>query len=170
MHRLVAALGGLSAAPLDAGSAWFEPSSLQVTSVDVGNPATNVIPATATARLNIRFNDHHSGAALEDWLRVRIGANAERFELDVVVSGESFLTEAGPVVQRLRRAIGRACGTEPRLDTGGGTSDARFIARYCPVAEFGLVGKTMHQVDEQVPLAELHALTDAYRAVLAEFA
>jgi succinyl-diaminopimelate desuccinylase len=170
IHRLVAALGALTASPLDGGSEWFQPSSLQVTSIDVGNAATNVVPGSATARLNIRFNDHHSGAALEQWLRARIGAHAERFDLDVVVSGESFLTEPGPLVQRLRQAIGRACGTVPVLDTGGGTSDARFIARYCPVAEFGLVGQTMHQADEQVPVAELHALTDAYRSVLAEFA
>ncbi len=170
VHRLVAALHDLTAAPLDAGSAWFEPSSLQVTSVDVGNTATNVVPAAATARLNIRFNDHHSGATLEAWLREAIGRHAERFDLEVDVSGESFLTEPGPLVRRLRDAVGRACGTEPRLDTGGGTSDARFIARYCPVAEFGLVGATMHQVDEGVPVAELHALTDAYRAVLAAFA
>ncbi len=170
VHRLVAALHDLTAAPLDDGNAWFEPSSLQVTSVDVGNLATNVVPAKATARLNIRFNDHHSGASLEAWLREAIGGRAERFDLEVDVSGESFLTEPGPLVGRLRDAIGRACGTEPRLDTGGGTSDARFIARYCPVAEFGLVGATMHQVDEGVPVAELHALTDAYRAVLAAFA
>ena len=86
------------------------------------------------------------------------------------VSGESFLTQPGPLVERLQAAIARACGRTPRLDTGGGTSDARFIAHYCPVAEFGLVGATMHQVDERVPVAELHALADVYRAVLAEFA
>ena len=170
VHRMVRVLSALTAAPLDAGSAWFEPSTLQVTSIDVGNAATNVIPAAAEARLNIRFNDHHSGAALEAWLRAAIGQHAARFDLQVSISGESFLTEPGPLVDRLRAAIGRACGTEPRLDTGGGTSDARFIARYCPVAEFGLVGATMHQADERVPVAELRALADAYRAVLTEFA
>ncbi len=169
VHRLVAGLSALTAAPLDAGSTWFEPSTLQLTSIDVGNPATNVIPAQATARLNIRFNDHHSGAALEAWLRAAIAPHAPRFDLVVQVSGESFLTQPGPLVDRLRAAIAGACGIEPRLDTGGGTSDARFIARHCPVAEFGLVGATMHQVDERVPVSELRALAGAYRAVLAAF-
>lgn len=169
IHRLVRALGALTAAPLDAGSDWFEPSSLQVTSVDVGNPATNVIPATARAKLNIRFNDLHTGAALTAWLRAAISQHAERFDLDIAISGESFLTKPGPLVDTLRHAIATATGIDPRLDTGGGTSDARFIARYCPVAEFGLVGATMHQVDERVPVAELRALTGTYRAVLDAF-
>ena len=170
VHRLVAALGALLAAPLDAGTEWFEPSGLQVTSIDVGNPAANVIPARAEARLNIRFNDRHSAASLEAWLRAAIARHAPRFQLDAQCSGEAFLTEPGPLIHRLRAAIARACGQEPRLDTGGGTSDARFVARVCPVAEFGLVGRTMHQTDEQVPLAELRELAAIYRAVLAEFA
>ncbi len=169
VHRLVRALAALTAAPLDAGTEWFEPSSLQVTSVDVGNPAANVIPATARARLNIRFNDRHTGAGLDAWLRAAVAPHAPRFDLDVSVSGEAFLTAPGPGVQRLRDAVAAATGRTPRLDTGGGTSDARFIARYCPVAEFGLVGATMHQVDERVPVAELRALADVYRAVLAAF-
>jgi succinyl-diaminopimelate desuccinylase len=165
VHRLVRALAALTAAPLDAGSEWFEPSSLQLTSIDVGNPATNVIPASAAARLNIRFNDRHSGASLAAWLRATLAQHAERFDLDIAVSGESFLTAPGPAVETLRAATGLA----PKLDTGGGTSDARFIARLCPVAEFGLVGATMHQVDERVPVAELRALADIYRAVLTDF-
>ena len=169
LHRLVRALDALTSAPLDAGSDWFEPSSLQITSIDVGNTATNVIPATATARLNIRFNDLHTGARLEAWLRATLARHAERFDLQVSISGESFLTAPGPRVAALQAAIAQATGRMPRLDTGGGTSDARFIARFCPVAEFGLVGATMHQVDEQVPVAELRALTDAYRAVIASF-
>ncbi len=169
VHRLVRALAALTAAPLDAGTEWFEPSSLQVTSVDVGNPAANVIPATARARLNIRFNDRHTGAGLDAWLRAAIAPHAPRFDLDVSISGEAFLTAPGPGVQRLRDTVAAATGRTPRLDTGGGTSDARFIARYCPVAEFGLVGATMHQVDERVPVAELRALADVYRAVLAAF-
>jgi succinyl-diaminopimelate desuccinylase len=169
VHRLVRALAALTAAPLDAGSEWFEPSTLQVTSVDVGNAATNVVPSQARARLNIRFNDHHSGRGLEAWVRATVARYAERFEVEAVVSGESFLTAPGPQVEALQAAVGRVCGRVPRLDTGGGTSDARFITRLCPVAEFGLVGATMHQVDERVPVAELHALTDAYRAILAAF-
>jgi succinyl-diaminopimelate desuccinylase len=169
IHRLIRALGALTAAPLDAGSEWFEPSSLQLVSIDVGNPATNVIPQAATARLNIRFNDRHTGASLTAWLRAVIAQHAERFELDVSISGESFLTAPGRAVALLQGAVARATGITPKLDTGGGTSDARFIARLCPVAEFGLVGKTMHQVDENVPVAELRALTDVYQTILADF-
>jgi len=169
VHRLVRALGALTAAPLDAGNDWFEPSSLQVTSIDVGNPATNVIPAIARAKLNIRFNNAHTGADLSAWLRATLAQHAERFELDIAISGESFLTNPGGHVDTLRRAIADATGTEPRLDTGGGTSDARFITRHCPVAEFGLVGATMHQVDECVPVADLRALADIYRVVLSRF-
>jgi succinyl-diaminopimelate desuccinylase len=169
VHRLVAALAALTAAPLDAGSDWFEPSSLQITSVDVGNPASNVIPAAARAKLNIRFNDRHDSASLTAWLRAVIAAHAERFDLDIQVSGESFLTTPGPLVERLRAAIAAVAGVQPRLDTGGGTSDARFIARVCPVAEFGLVGSTMHQVDERVPVEELRALARIYEEVLGVF-
>ena len=168
VHRLIRAVTALTAAPLDAGTEWFEPSSLQLTSIDVGNPATNVIPATARAALNIRFNDRHSGASLTAWLRATIAQHAERFDLDVSISGESFLTEPGPVVTTLKNAVARASGVEPKLDTGGGTSDARFIARFCPVAEFGLIGATMHQIDERVPVNELRALADIYEAVLAD--
>ena len=168
VHRLVRAVAALTAAPLDAGSEWFEPSSLQLTSIDVGNPATNVIPATARASLNIRFNDRHTGASLTAWLRATIAQHAERFDLDVSISGESFLTEPGPVVTTLKNAIARASGVEPKLDTGGGTSDARFIALFCPVAEFGLIGATMHQIDERVPVDELRALADIYEAVLGD--
>ncbi len=168
-HRLVALLQALTAAPRDAGSAWFEPTTLQITSIDVGNPATNVIPARATAMLNMRFNDLHSGASLEAWLRAVCARYAERFDLEVSVSGESFLTEPGPAVDRLVAAITQATGVTPRLDTGGGTSDARFIARFCPVAEFGLVGQTMHKTDECVAVADLEALASAYAGILDAF-
>jgi len=168
-HRLVRALAALTAAPLDAGSAWFEPSSLQITSIDIGNTATNVIPATASAALNVRFNDRHTGEALGAWLRAVLAQHAERFELDIAISGESFLTQPGPLVETLRGAIRRETGIDPKLDTGGGTSDARFIARFCPVAEFGLVGATMHQVDERVPLAALRDLARIYAGVVADF-
>ncbi len=169
VHRLVRALAALTEAPLDAGSEWFEPSSLQITTIDVGNPTTNLVPARATATLNIRFNDRHSGTSLAAWLRETVARHAERAEVAVSISGESFLTPPGAAVERLRQAVAGATGVMPRLDTGGGTSDARFIARHCPVAEFGLVGTTMHQADEAVPVAELRALAAAYRAVLAAF-
>ncbi len=169
VHRLIRIANALTAAPLDAGNDWFQPSSLQFTSIDVGNPVTTVSPASASAMLNIRFNSDHTGAALSAWLRAAIAQHAEDFDLDIAISGESFLTEPGPMVNTLRQAIIDACGVEPKLDTGGGTSDARFIARYCPVAEFGLVGATMHQADERVPVAELRDLARIYRDVLAAF-
>ncbi len=169
IHRLLRALAAMTAAPLDAGTEWFEPSSLQVTTVDVGNPATNLVPASATARINIRFNDRHTGASLHAWLRAVLDAHAERYDLAVAISGEAFLTAPGPAVDRLRHAIAGVTGRQPALDTGGGTSDARFIAQYCPVAEFGLVGATMHQVNEAVPVADLRALAAIYQAVLAAF-
>ncbi|HEY8287751.1 MAG TPA: succinyl-diaminopimelate desuccinylase [Acetobacteraceae bacterium] len=169
VHRLVRALGALTAAPIDAGTDWFQPSSLQLTSIDVGNPTTNVIPATARAALNIRFNDRHTGASLIAWVRATLAHYAERFDVDATISGESFVTKPGPLVDILRNAIVRATGTEPALDTGGGTSDARFIAKYCPVAEFGLVGATMHQTDESVPVAELRDLARIYGGVIAAF-
>jgi len=166
IHRLVRALAALTAAPVDAGSEWFQPSTLQVTSIDVGNAVTNLVPAAARAMLNIRFNERHSGASLTAWLRATLAQYAEHFDLEAAISGESFLTQPGPMVDRLVAAITRESGVEPKLDTGGGTSDARFIARYCPVAEFGLVGATMHQADECVPVEELHGLARIYRAVI----
>ena len=170
VHRLVASLAELTGTVLDGGNEWFEPSSLQVTTVDVGNTATNVVPASASARLNIRFNDGHTGQSLAQWLRTVLTLHGDRATLDVSVSGEAFLTAPGPHTDRLVAAIKGATGLTPKLDTGGGTSDARFIAQYCPVAEFGLVGSTMHMADECVPVADLHALTGIYRAVLRAFA
>ena len=169
VHRLVRAAAALTAAPLDAGNDWFEPSSLQFTSVDVGNPVTNVIPAAARAMLNIRFNNQHSGASLSAWLRAVLAQHTERFNLDISISGESFLTQPGKLVETLRQAIIDASGVDPKLDTGGGTSDERFIANYCPVAEFGLVGATMHQTDERVPVSELRDLARIYRGILTAF-
>ncbi len=169
VHRLLRILDALTAAPLDAGTAWFEPSTLQVTSVDVGNTATNVIPASAKAALNVRFNDRHSGDSLIAWVRATAARHAERFEVEGSISGESFVTKPGPLVDILRAAITGATGIEPKLDTGGGTSDARFIAHYCPVAEFGLVGTTMHQVDECVPVQELRDLAVIYRDAITAF-
>ncbi len=169
VHRLIRAVQALTAAPIDAGTDWFEPSSLQITSLDVGNTATNVIPASARAALNIRFNDKHSGKSLTEWVRATVAQHAERFDLESSISGESFVTKPGPLVDILRGAIVAATGVEPKLDTGGGTSDARFIANYCPVAEFGLVGATMHQIDERVPVSELRDLARIYRGVIGAF-
>ena len=169
VHKLVPVLAELIGRRLDEGSEFFEPSCLQVTSVDVGNKATNVIPGEAVARLNIRFNDLHSGASLTGWLRDVLNRHAADATLAVKISGESFLTPPGEETGALLRAIRSVTGLEPERNTGGGTSDARFIARYCPVAEFGLVGTTMHKVDEAVPVAELARLADIYEALIKEF-
>ena len=168
IHRLVRVLHRLIATPLDAGSEFFEASTLQVTGFDVGNTANNVIPAEARAMINIRFNDLHTSASLTEHLHAALRAEGARYEMRVDCSGESFLTRPGPFVEALKRAVRRATGAEPALDTGGGTSDARFIARYCPVAELGAVGATMHKADECVPVGELRALAGLYRAVLEE--
>jgi succinyl-diaminopimelate desuccinylase len=169
IHRLVAALAPLLAAPLDNGTPHFPPSTLQVTGFDVGNATSNVIPATARAMLNIRFNDLHTSAQLIERLHAALRAAGARYTLETACSGESFLTAPGAFVQGLSDAIARATGVTPALDTGGGTSDARFIARYCPVAEFGAVGETPHQVDERAPVEELHRLANTYRSILEEF-
>ena len=168
VHRLVRALHELVATPLDHGTDWFGPSTLQVTTVDVGNPTGNIVPPAATARLNIRFNDRHTAASLERRVRAVLAAEAPRHDVTFSCSGESFLTQPGPFVDALRRAVASATGTEANLDTGGGTSDARFITRLCPVAELGAVGTTMHRTDECTPVAELRALAALYRAVLRE--
>ncbi len=170
VHRLVTALAALLAHRLDEGTEWFEPSSLQVTSVDVGNAATNVIPATATARLNIRFNNLHSEASLTAWLRGVLAQHAPGAQIAVHCSGEAFLTQPGAGTEVISAAVFDITGVTPTRNTGGGTSDARFIARYCPVAEFGLVGATMHQADEAVPVAELRQLAAIYRRVIEGFA
>jgi succinyl-diaminopimelate desuccinylase len=169
VHRMVAALAALTAEPLDGGTARFEASTLQVTSIDVGNPAHNVIPARATARFNIRFNDSHSGASLDSWMRGVIAAHAPDHELAVHVSGEAFVTEPGAWVQALSDAVVAETGRRPALDTGGGTSDARFIATLCPVAEFGLVGASMHKANECVRLDELESLTQIYTRFIGAF-
>jgi succinyl-diaminopimelate desuccinylase len=169
VHRLLRCLADMIGMTLDPGTTYFEPSSLQVTSVDVGNLASNVIPAAASARLNIRFNDLHTGAGLSRWLREVLARHAPQASVDIHVSGEAFLTAPGVHTDRLVAAIARATGVAPRLETGGGTSDARFIARHCPVAEFGLVGATMHKADECVSLADLRLLAAAYGEILSEF-
>jgi succinyl-diaminopimelate desuccinylase len=170
IHRLIPALTAMAAHRLDDGTEWFEPSTLQITSIDVGNPAANVIPASVTAKLNIRFNNLHSEASLTDWLIETLAPHAPNAELKIHCSGESFLTQPGPEIEKLTSAIARVTGITPAQTTGGGTSDARFISRYCPVAEFGLIGATMHQTDEQVSVAELRSLTAIYQAIIESFA
>ena len=165
-HRLIAMLHALTTAELDDGSEHFQPSTLQVATIDIGNPAANVIPATARAVFNIRFNDLWTGAALQRWIAERLDQAGGKYTLDVTVSGESFLVPPGRVSECLDAAIRRVTGRTPELSTTGGTSDARFIQAYCPVAEFGLVGQTMHKVDERVELGDLAALTEIYHRFL----
>jgi succinyl-diaminopimelate desuccinylase len=168
VHRLLRVLHALTAEPLDAGSEWFEASTLQVTGIQVDNATTNIIPGEASAFLNIRFNDLHHSDALTAHLRAVLAEHAPDHALRVSVSGESFLTRPGAFVDALQRAVQRVAGAPAKLETGGGTSDARFITRYCPVAELGAVGATMHQRDESAPVAELRALAGLYRAVIEE--
>ncbi|MCZ8315864.1 succinyl-diaminopimelate desuccinylase [Phreatobacter sp.] len=167
---LLAILNRLTAEPLDAGNAHFQPSNLEITSIDVGNGATNVIPQVATARFNIRFNDEHT----LDGLKARIGqvvAEAARPGITPSVTyargnSQSFITKPGPFVEMVAETIAAVTGRRPELSTTGGTSDARFIKDYCPVIEFGLVGQTMHAVDERVAVADLVALTAVYRRII----
>ncbi len=167
VHRLLRLADLLLAKPLDGGNVHFEPSTLNFTSIDVGNPASNVIPAEARAAFNIRFNDHHTGAELERWLHAQVAEIGGDIDLAVKVSGEAFLTPPAALAERVADAVHAACGTRPRLDTGGGTSDARFIKDHCPVVECGLVGATVHQTDERVPVAEIEGLTTIYAEILA---
>jgi succinyl-diaminopimelate desuccinylase len=166
VHRLVGMLADLTAAPLDRATEHFEGSTLQVSTIDVGNPATNVIPGRASAGFNIRFNDRWTGASLDAWLRDRLAPHGGIWRLDIHVSGESFLTPPGAVAALIADAAEAVTGRLPAYSTTGGTSDARFIQRYCPVAEFGLVGRTMHKVDEAVPVADIEKLSRIYEGVL----
>lgn len=171
--RLIEMLQRLNAAELDRGTEHFQPSHLEITSIDVGNPAANVIPARASAVFNIRHNDLHSAESLEAWLRATCdavtAARGGAYQLAIERNGDAFLTPPGPWSDLVAAAIAEVSGRWPELSTGGGTSDARFIKDHCPVVEFGLVGQTMHKVDEQVALADLADLTAIYEAVLARY-
>lgn len=168
-HRIVAMLAAIIGEPPDAGNAWFQPSSVQITSIDIGNHATNVVPARAEARFNIRFGDGHDPATLERWLRDRFDRAGARYRLALSCSGVAFRTIEGPFVAEVVAAIEQVTGLRPELSTSGGTSDARFVKDYAPVIEFGGVGASMHQVDEHARLADLEALTEVYRAILRRF-
>jgi succinyl-diaminopimelate desuccinylase len=160
----------LASATLDEGTAHFDPSTLAVTTFDTGNPATNVIPANCRATVNIRFNDTHTSALLTEWMAGEAARLAEEtgvaIDMTTKVSGESFLTPPGPLSDLVAAAVRAETGVTPELSTSGGTSDARFIRSHCPVVEFGLVGQTMHQVDERVEVAQVHALKKIYRRIL----
>jgi succinyl-diaminopimelate desuccinylase len=167
ISRLVVAL---SDEPLDHGSAQFQPSNLEFTSIDVGNTASNVIPGQARAKFNIRFNDNHTQETLRALVEARL-AKATRNRIKARIEWEYsnsnvFVTKPGPFTDLAVSAIEQVTGRKPELSTSGGTSDARFISSYCPVIEFGLVGQTMHQIDERTPVSDLEKLTKIYRGVL----
>lgn len=161
---LVRILSAIEAIRLDEGTEWFQPSNIEITDLDVGNAATNVIPGQARARISIRFNDRHTGAALVE--RIRAIVEAEDGELLAKISGEPFLTPPGDFSDLVVAAIRDATGFEPELSTSGGTSDARFLSRLCPVVEFGLCNATMHKLDEAVAVQDLETLTMIYGDVL----
>ena len=167
--RLIAMLSALTADLLDEGNDHFQPSNLEITSIDVGNQATNVIPATVRARFNVRFNDEHSSKGVIRWLREKLDGVEGAYELAIAVSGEAFVSPPGPFTDLVVEAIKATIGVEPELSTSGGTSDARFIKDACPVAEFGLISQTMHKVNEHTQLADLQALTRVYCAVLERY-
>ncbi|MBK5264834.1 MAG: succinyl-diaminopimelate desuccinylase [Alphaproteobacteria bacterium] len=162
---LVRILAAIEALKLDEGTDWFQPSNIEITDLEVGNPATNVIPTEARARISIRFNDTHSGAELVE--RIRAIVEAEGGELLAKISGEPFLTPPGDFSSLIFAAIKQATGIDPELSTSGGTSDARFLSRLCPVVEFGLCNATMHKLDEAVAIADLETLTGIYGDIMA---
>jgi succinyl-diaminopimelate desuccinylase len=165
--RMLNALGE----PLDQGSEHFEPSNLEITSVDVGNPAFNVIPAEAKARFNVRFNDRFTSASLKKLIEERIAKAAERarYRLDCEPASESYLTKAGPFVALVQKSVAEAAGVKAEPSTSGGTSDARFVKDYCVVVDIGLGGGGMHAVDESVPVEDLRTLQKIYGRVLANY-
>ena len=173
MSALVRLLARLEAEPLDKGSAHFDASTLVITTVDCGNPATNVIAAKGAATVNIRFNDLHSGASVSAWLRGHAaqvaGETGVQIDCRIAISGESFVTPPGELSTLVARAVEAETGRVPVASTSGGTSDARFVREHCPVVEFGLVGRTMHQVDERVEVSQIHALKAIYGRILRDY-
>nr|B0T134.2 RecName: Full=Succinyl-diaminopimelate desuccinylase; Short=SDAP desuccinylase; AltName: Full=N-succinyl-LL-2,6-diaminoheptanedioate amidohydrolase [Caulobacter sp. K31] len=170
---MVDILSRLQSRVLDEGYEGFQPSNLEVTTIDVGNTATNVIPASAKARINIRFNPAHQGKDLRAWIEQECRDAADGFsgrvEALCKIGGEAFLTQPGAFTDVIVAAVGDATGRVPELSTTGGTSDARFIRSLCPVVEFGLVGATMHAVDERVPVQEIRDLANIYQALIGRY-
>ena len=170
MARLV---DQLSSSKLDYGTEHFDASSLAVVTIDTGNTATNVIPAQTRTTINLRFNDTHSGASLTSWLQTHADKIATAFgvavSLETSISGESFITPPGALSDLVARAVQVETNRTPQMSTSGGTSDARFVQHHCPVVEFGLVGKTMHQVDECVEIIQIHQLKSIYTRILRDY-
>jgi len=173
LHAGARLLDRLASHDLDQGTDHFDPSSLAVVTIDAGNPATNVIPAVMKAAVNIRFNDQHTGATISAWLQDEAAKIAEetgvKAEWRITISGESFITPPGDLSDLVSRAVTAETGRTPELSTSGGTSDARFVKDHCPVVEFGLVGKTMHQVDERVLVEQIPQLKAIYLRILTDY-
>jgi succinyl-diaminopimelate desuccinylase len=163
----------LSSKELDQGTEYFDASTLAITTIDTGNPAINVIPAETKATVNIRFNDAHNSADLAKWMASAAAEISQKtdieFDMDVSVSGESFVTPLGDLSNLISNAVRDETGKTPEASTSGGTSDARFVKNHCPVVEFGLVGKTMHQVDERVSVEQIHQLKSIYMRVMQDY-
>jgi len=173
VRGIVALMSALMAEPLDRGSAHFDPSNLEFTSVDVGNKTVNIIPREARARFNIRYNDRHARDGVKALMQARAATAAGgRIRWSIAWDPSNvdvFLTKPGPFVDLVAGAVAEVTGRKPQLSTSGGTSDARFIKDHCPVIEFGLANQTMHKVDERVPAADLVALTAIYRRILERY-
>ncbi len=173
VHAIAQLMDRLASHELDQGTEHFDASTLAVTTIDVGNPASNVIPARAAATVNVRFNDSHTSATLTQWLETEAAKVAAAtgcgIAMEVRVSGESFLTPPGSLSDLIAAAIRAETGSDPELSTTGGTSDARFVKDHCPVVEFGLPGRTMHQVDERVPVADIRLLKQVYTRILRDY-
>jgi succinyl-diaminopimelate desuccinylase len=168
LRPLVAILSEINAIHLDDGTDWFQPSNIELTTIDVGNPASNVIPAKATARLSIRFNDLQRGEALVARIRDLAVAVTPRATVTAKVSGEAFITPPGALSTLVSDAVRHVTGIEPELSTTGGTSDARFLSKLCPTVEFGLCNATMHKLDEAVALEDLTSLCEIYARILSD--
>ena len=166
-------IDAITSEDIDHGTDYFQASTLQVSTIDVGIPATNVNPSRANATFNVRFNALHRANDVENWLRKKLdgiaGQDNGNYELTIYVSGEAFLTPPGEFSAILANAVTKVTGRTPELSTSGGTSDARFIKNYCPVAEFGMVGATMHKTDECISLVDLEKLTEIYLAFLENY-
>ena len=169
VERLVKMLSAVLDKPLDDGTEHFQPSTTVVTTIDVGNPVANVIPARAEARINVRFNDLHTGASIKTLLRRRLDDIGGDYELDARVSGEPFLFPPGPLSNLVAGAVEKATGKRPEFSTAGGTSDARFIKDHCPVCEYGMTNQTAHKANENALVSDIQLLSDIYQSVLDDF-
>lgn len=173
LPAMVRLMDRLASHELDQGTEHFDPSTLAVVTVDAGNPATNVIPRSCSAAVNIRFNDRHSGATLTEWLEQEVAQVRDAYgvevEMTIKISGESFITPPGALSALVATAVASETGVTPELSTTGGTSDARFVKAHCPVVEFGLVGQSMHQVDEHVAVEQIHQLKAIYGRILRDY-